>query len=86
MPGAVGFIGLGAMGCPMALNLVKRGFSLVVHDIDPAKLEPLRERGAAVKDSAAGVAVAADRTICMVETTDEMCLASVLGTARIVRR
>ena len=34
MPGTVGFIGLGAMGDPMALNLVKRGFSLVVHEID----------------------------------------------------
>ena len=27
MPGTVGFIGLGAMGDPMALNLIKRGFS-----------------------------------------------------------
>ena len=66
---AVGFIGLGNMGRPMALNLVKHGFPLVVHDIDPAKLEPLRARGAAVADSAERVAASADRTICMVETT-----------------
>ena len=46
MCGAVGFIGLGAMGRPMALNLVKHGFSLVVHDIDPSKVEPLSARGA----------------------------------------
>ena len=40
-----------------------------MHDIDPAKVEPLRARGAAVAESAERVAAAADRTICMVETT-----------------
>ena len=69
MSGAVGFIGLGAMGRPMALNLVKHGFSLVVHDVDPSKVEPLRARGASVAPSAERVAAGADRTICMVETT-----------------
>jgi len=66
---AVGFIGLGNMGRPMALNLVKHGFPLIVHDIDPAKVEPLRARGAVVADSPERVAAAADRTICLVETT-----------------
>ena len=69
MAGAVGFIGLGNMGRPMALNLVKAGFPLVVHDIDPAKVAPLRARGAAVAESAERVSAATDRTICMVETT-----------------
>jgi 3-hydroxyisobutyrate dehydrogenase-like beta-hydroxyacid dehydrogenase len=69
MAGAVGFIGLGNMGQPMALNLAKHGFPLVVHDIDPAKVEPLRARGATVVESPAGVAAASDRTISMVETT-----------------
>lgn len=69
MPGAVGFIGLGNMGRPMALNLVTHGFSLVVHDVDPTRVEPLRERGARVAGSAEQVAAQADRTICMVETT-----------------
>jgi 3-hydroxyisobutyrate dehydrogenase-like beta-hydroxyacid dehydrogenase len=71
MAGKVGFIGLGAMGGPMALNLVKHGFSLVVHDIDAAKLEPLVEAGAAVENSPAAVAAEVERTICMVETTDQ---------------
>ncbi|HEY7648284.1 MAG TPA: NAD(P)-dependent oxidoreductase [Methylomirabilota bacterium] len=66
---AVGFIGLGNMGQPMALNLVKRGFPLVVHDIVKARTEPLAARGAKVADSAAEVAAAVDRTIVMVETT-----------------
>jgi 3-hydroxyisobutyrate dehydrogenase len=69
MPDAVGFIGLGNMGRPMALNLAKAHVPLVVHDIDPAKVEPLRAKGAAVADSPAAVARAATRTICMVETT-----------------
>jgi 3-hydroxyisobutyrate dehydrogenase-like beta-hydroxyacid dehydrogenase len=69
MAGFVGFIGLGNMGRPMALNLVKHGFPLIVHDIDPAKVELLRARGAVVAESAERVAAAADRTISMVETT-----------------
>lgn len=68
-PGSVGFIGLGAMGGPMAQNLLKHGFSLVVHDVDPAKAALWRTRGARVVDSAAEVATAVERTICMVETT-----------------
>jgi 3-hydroxyisobutyrate dehydrogenase len=66
---AVGFIGLGNMGRPMALNLVKHGVPLVVHDIDPAKVEPLRAKGTSVAESAERVAAASDRTICIVETT-----------------
>ena len=69
MPGTVGFIGLGAMGGPMAQNLVKHGFSLVVHDVDPAKTERWRARGATVVGSAAEVAARVERTISMVETT-----------------
>ena len=63
------FIGLGAMGGPMAQNLVKHGFSLVVHDIDPAKADLWRARGATVVGSAAEVAARVERTISMVETT-----------------
>src|SRR5262245_35751935 len=69
MPGAVGFIGLGNMGGPMALNLVKHGFALVVHAVAPDKVEPLRERGPRVAGSPEEVAAASDRTIVMVETT-----------------
>ena len=69
MPGAVGFIGLGNMGGPMALNLAKNGFSLVVHDVARDKVEPLRERGARVVASPEEVAAATERTIVMVETT-----------------
>jgi 3-hydroxyisobutyrate dehydrogenase-like beta-hydroxyacid dehydrogenase len=71
MPGAVGFIGLGNMGRPMSLNLVARGFALVVNDVDPAKVEPLRAKGAKVAASAADVAATTERTIVIVETTKQ---------------
>ena len=40
----LGFIGLGNMGKPMALNLVKAGYPLTVHDLRP---EPVKELVAA---------------------------------------
>ena len=69
MAETVGFIGLGAMGRPMALNLVKHGFPLVVHDVDGAAAAVLRAHGATMADSAERVAASAERTIVMVETT-----------------
>ena len=71
MSNTVGFIGLGNMGGPMALNLVKHGFSLVVHDIDPGKAEVWKTRGATLATSAEAVAAKVARTICMVETTTQ---------------
>ena len=71
MTRTVGFIGLGNMGGPMALNLVKAGFELVVHDINPARVAPLVAAGATVEASAEAVAAKCHRTICMVETTDQ---------------
>lgn len=42
----IGFIGLGVMGKPMALNLVKAGFSLMVSDINPEPEKILIAAGA----------------------------------------
>ena len=84
MPGKVGFIGLGAMGGPMALNLAKAGFALVVHDIDATKTAPLKARGAEVADSAEAVAAAVERTIVIVETTDQA-ESVIIGAHGIVR-
>jgi len=69
MAGSVGFVGLGNMGGPMALNLVKAEFELVVHDVNSARLEPLVAAGATVETSPEAVAARCHRTICMVETT-----------------
>ena len=67
----VGFIGLGRMGMPMALNLVRKGFALTGYDIDPAKIDALAAAGGAVADGPAGVAKAAAKVIVMVETTEQ---------------
>lgn len=46
MPERIGFIGLGAMGKPMAINLVKKGFPLLVRDINPVPVKELVDMGA----------------------------------------
>src|SRR5262245_65309124 len=56
----VGFIGLGRMGKPMAINIVRAGFDLRVHD---AREEPMREivrLGAKAVQSPRAAAEAAD--------------------------
>jgi 3-hydroxyisobutyrate dehydrogenase len=50
--GPTGFIGLGAMGEPMALNLIKAGAPLVVWNRSPSKCASLAEAGAAVAPDA----------------------------------
>jgi 3-hydroxyisobutyrate dehydrogenase len=52
---SIGFIGLGVMGQPMALNLARAGTPLVVWNRSPGKCEPLRAAGAAVAASPAEV-------------------------------
>src|SRR6266849_6327205 len=42
----IGFIGLGNMGGPMALNLMKAGHALVVHDVRPDAAKPHLDGGA----------------------------------------
>lgn len=55
-PALLGFIGLGVMGRPMALNLLRSGHRLVVHNRTAAKAQALADQGAAVAQSAAEVA------------------------------
>jgi 3-hydroxyisobutyrate dehydrogenase-like beta-hydroxyacid dehydrogenase len=52
----IGFVGLGAMGRPMAVNLAKSGQSLVVRDPNPTATDILVQRGATVADSVQAVA------------------------------
>lgn len=42
----IGFVGLGAMGRPMAANCVKKGFRLIVHDVRPEPVAELVKAGA----------------------------------------
>ncbi|MBF6561057.1 MAG: NAD(P)-dependent oxidoreductase [Candidatus Binataceae bacterium] len=52
----IGFIGLGNMGGPMSLNLIKAGHSLVVNDVRREMAEPQIAGGAQWADTAAAVA------------------------------
>jgi 3-hydroxyisobutyrate dehydrogenase len=61
----IGFIGLGAMGEPMALNLAKAGTPLVVWNRTPAKAKPLEDAGAEVAASSDEVLARAETTILM---------------------
>ncbi len=61
----IGFIGLGIMGKPMAKNLLKAGFQLVVHDINPGPVKELATAGAEVASSAKEVAQKTDVIITM---------------------
>jgi len=51
MTRSVGFIGLGAMGAPMAWNLDDAGFDLVVYNRTTERERPFAEAGVSVADS-----------------------------------
>ena len=68
----IGFIGLGAMGRGMAANCVKKGFDLVVHDINPDAVAFLVKTGAKAAKSAADVAKAATIVITVLPTGREV--------------
>jgi 2-hydroxy-3-oxopropionate reductase len=56
MSHTVGFIGLGLMGKPMARNLLKKGFSVIVHSRSRGPVEELVKDGAKTAGSPAEVA------------------------------
>ena len=73
----VGLIGLGNMGTAVAERVLDGGFRLVVHNRTPAKAEPLRERGAAVADSAGQLAEQVD--VILTSLADDEALEAVAG-------
>ncbi len=60
MPQSIGFIGLGIMGQPMALNLVKAGHRVTAFNRTRSKAEPLERAGARMASSPAEAARGAD--------------------------
>lgn len=60
MPQTIGFIGLGIMGQPMALNLLKAGHKLVVFNRTGGKAQSLERAGARVATNPAEAAREAD--------------------------
>lgn len=61
----LGFVGLGRMGKPMALNLLKDGVELFVNSASPEAYEEFRNRGAVPVDSPAEVAAADVIFLCL---------------------
>ena len=57
---SVGFIGLGNMGNPMALNVLKKGYALTVFDMNPNAIKNVVAAGAKGASSAADVLANAD--------------------------
>ena len=68
----VGFIGLGIMGRPMALNIKKAGYVLHVYARRSESMDPLVEAGAVPCTSPADVARAADVVFIMVSDTPDV--------------
>lgn len=64
--GKIGFVGLGAMGLPMALNLLKAGYAVSGFDLNPAALGALADAGGTVAASAAEAASGAGALVLMV--------------------
>ncbi len=66
MKPAVGFIGLGLMGRPMSLNLVKAGYAVTVWNRTPSRADEVVAAGAKLAASPREVASASDFLITMV--------------------
>lgn len=73
----LGFIGLGTMGEPMALNLARAGTPLVVWNRSAARCEPLAQAGARVAGDAAEVYARCQTVILML--ADAAATDAVLG-------
>ena len=67
----LGFIGLGIMGRPMAQNLRKAGFPLIVYDLLPQATATLVAAGARTADSPRAVAAQTDIVLlCLPDSPD----------------
>lgn len=71
----IGFIGLGNLGTPIALNLIASGHTLYVYNRTSSKTKPLSEKGANVCESIAGLAQQCTTVFTMV--SDDAALKSI---------
>jgi 2-hydroxy-3-oxopropionate reductase len=72
MAQTIGFIGLGIMGRPMARNLIKAGYPLVVHNRSRAAVDELVGAGAKAATSPREVAGACDVLITMLPNSPDV--------------
>ncbi len=79
----IGFIGLGIMGKPMAKNLLKAGYDLVVTDINDSVVTELAQAGAATAASARDIAAQSDVVITMLPNSPHV-KSAVLGDGGVI--
>jgi 2-hydroxy-3-oxopropionate reductase len=72
MQGPIGFIGLGIMGRPMARNLLKAGYSLVVHSRSRGPVDEIVKAGATAAASPKDVAAQCDVLITMLPNSPDV--------------
>lgn len=65
----IGFIGCGTMGKPMALNLIKAGYLLTIHDLNPQPVKELVAKGATAANSPREVAEKSEVVITMLPSS-----------------
>ena len=82
----VGFIGLGVMGRPMALNIVRGGVDLIVWNRSEPALDVLRDAGARIAGTVDEVFAAAEIVVVMLATEAAMDEVLGRGTARFAAR
>jgi 2-hydroxy-3-oxopropionate reductase len=68
----IGFIGLGIMGKPMAKNLIKAGYQLIVYDINAEPVKELIKAGAREGKSSQDVASQSEVIITMLPNSPEV--------------
>lgn len=68
----IGFIGLGIMGKPMAKNLIKAGYDLVVFDINKSSVDEVVKTGAEKGESIKDVASKSDVLITMLPNSPQV--------------
>jgi 2-hydroxy-3-oxopropionate reductase len=68
----IGFIGLGIMGKPMARNLIKAGYSLVVHNRSRSAVNELSQEGAQTAASSQEVAARSEVLITMLPDSPDV--------------
>ncbi|MCU1510606.1 MAG: 3-hydroxyisobutyrate dehydrogenase [Arthrobacter sp.] len=79
VPGTIAFLGLGHMGGPMAVNLVKAGYTLTGFDVVPAALDSARSNGITTADTAADAVAGAAVVLTMLPSGKHL-LDAYLGT------
>jgi 2-hydroxy-3-oxopropionate reductase len=72
MAQVIGFIGLGIMGRPMARNLLKSGYPLVVHSRSRGPVDEIAKAGAKVATSPRDVAAQCDVLITMLPNSPDV--------------